>query len=590
MKSSHETNVEMDHSAQEHSGPTLGVSDNTASGQSGSDSTTPSLRSFPAITDHLNSNSEDPFDSAPNDPWHFTFTELRSMRSRMLSLENLESVSQNLSQQLQEVKGNTSTLQAQVSTNSQQLQASVAETSEIKAKVNQNCQHLQALKEGNSSMLTQADNNSKHIQQMESEISALKKMVQEQQQTIQDLQQVKNEFKQDKEDFSKKSHKAVTEMNKLVDAQREQVESFRVIRKDINDKSEAQAKKSEEQAQKISKLSHDFDHKSLKDQAFRKSHNIAIIGLSEQESKSSYAVAMRFFKNDLKIKKPEIDVAYRIGQPPPPESPYTRPLIVKFSKLSDRNMVWQMRNDIPQPEEQQEGQQQIKIQADLPTQLRKDVNTLYRVAKAASLIEEYKTAHVRDYALVLGDKEYTARQLETLPLPLRPSSLAVRKTETALIFFTKFCELSNHFPSTFHLQGKKFFNVEHYLALRKAELSQKQHLIEKASLLRDPAEAKSILNTLRKDHVKEWRADRFEIAKAGIKAKFTQDKRLSAYLSNTDNLQLGEASKDICWGIGMTMDDKHATVIEKWNPDGNMLGRILMQVREELKLNIAASK
>lgn len=99
---------------------------------------------------------------------------------------------------------------------------------------------------------------------------------------------------------------------------------------------------------------------------------------------------MSFFKNELKIKKPEIDVAYRIRQPPPQDSYYIRPLIVKFSKLSDRNAVWHMRNNVPQPEDQQEGQQPIKIQADLPRQLRKDINIglLYKVAKAASKMED----------------------------------------------------------------------------------------------------------------------------------------------------------------------------------------------------------
>lgn len=586
MKIILDINVDSDKSAQQHTGPLLGVSDNTASDQFESINMTappqPSPQSFPALPDSSKPNPEDPFSSDTSDPWHSTFTELRNMRSRMLSLGQVETVTQGISQQLQAVEQKTSAMETKISHNSQQLQTSIAETSKVKAKADQNYQQLQALKEGSSATLTQADNNSKQIKQMKTEIHALRKIVEDQQQTIRDLNQVKDEFKQDKEDFSKKSRNAVKEMNKLVDAQREQVESFRAIRKDINEKSETQARQSEKQAQQISKLAHDLDHKSLKDQAFRKSHNIAIIGLPEQESRSAYTTAMKFFKNELKIKKTDIDVAYRIGQPPPPTSSYTRPLIVKFSKLSDRNTVWQMRNDVPQPEEQEDGQQRIKIQADLPTQLRKDVNTLYKVAKAASMTEQYKSAHVRDYAIVLDGKEYSARQLETLPLPLRPS---VRKTETVLVFFTKFCELSNHYPSIFNVQGKKFYNVEHYLALRRAELSQQQHLIDKASLLQDPAEAKSILNSLRKDHVKEWQADRYEIAKVGIKAKFTQNKCLSSYLSNTEGLHLGEASKDICWGIGMTLEDKHATVVEKWNPQGNLLGRILMQVREELKLN-----
>lgn len=158
--------------------------------------------------------------------------------------------------------------------------------------------------------------------------------------------------------------------------------------------------------------------------------------------------------------------------------------------------------------------------------------------------------------MILNGKEYTAEQLETLPYVLRPSSLAIKKTDTALVFFSKFCELSNHFPSVFTYQDRKFYNMEHYLAVRRAEMSQQQYYIDKALNLHDPVEAKSILNALRTDHEEEWQRNRREIALLGIRAKFTQNKYLSSYLCKTDGLQLGEASKNQCWGIGMTLEDK----------------------------------
>lgn len=49
---------------------------------------------------------------------------------------------------------------------------------------------------------------------------------------------------------------------------------------------------------------------------------------------------MRFFKSELKLRKLDVEVAYRIGQPPPENSTYTRPLAVKFFWVSDRNLVW----------------------------------------------------------------------------------------------------------------------------------------------------------------------------------------------------------------------------------------------------------
>lgn len=340
-------------------------------------------------------------------------------------------------------------------------------------------------------------------------------------------------------------------MNKIVDAQREQVQTFKAVRDEVKQTSDSHGKQlskisqdSDSHGKQLSKISQDLDHQTLKYQAFRQCHNIVITGLAEHETLSAYAVARNFFKTELKIKNLDIDAAHRVGQHTPENTSYSRPIIVSFNRLSDRNAVWRKRNDIPQTD----GQQRIKIQADLPRQLREDIPTLYKVAKAASATHLYKSVYVKEYALFLDGKEYTAKQLETLPVPLRPSSLATQKTDTALVFFSKHCALSNHFPLIFTYQDNTFYNMEHYLAFRRAEISQKQFFIKKALELRDPVEAKSILNTLKKDHEEDWQKNRYEITATGIGAKFTQNKHLSNYLRATENLLLGEDSKDPCWG------------------------------------------
>lgn len=360
-------------------------------------------------------------------------------------------------------------------------------------------------------------------------------------------------------------------MNKLVNAQREQVETFRSIRDDVKQESKDQGKQ-------LVKISQDMDHHTLKYQAYRQYLNLVITGLPENENLSTYAVVRDFFKNELKIKKPDIEAAFRLGQLSKENLTYIRPIIVNFARPSDRNVIWRKRSDIPQ----YEGKQRIKIQADIPRKLREGLPILHKIAKEASLTEQYKSAYVRDYALILDGKEYTAQQLEMLPPMLRPSSLATRKTDTALVFFSKFCELSNHFPSVFTYQDNTFYSMEQYLAFRRAELSQKEYYIKKALELRDPVEAKSILNALRKDHEDEWRKNRHDIAVLGIRAKFNQNPNLASYLCKTAGLQLGEASKNPCWGIGMTLEDQHTTNVQKWHPEGNLLGKILMQIRDEL--------
>lgn len=482
-----------------------------------------------------------PLDSSPEDPWHNTYNELKVMRSRMGTLEKVEAATLNFAQQLQILTGNFSATEKKVSANT--------------------------------------DN----IKKMEEEIKKLRTTVENQQQTIQDLQKLKDDFKNI-------SHKNISEMNVLVDQQREQVETIRTLRQDI--KSDAQKQKEQLNTfqssqvsvhknlqQQITQAKEEADHKSLLHEAFKKRHNLIITNLPEKEDQNDTLEVNTFFKNQLKLtRKMHYDAVYRIGRSTQEDRSYNRPLLVKFSKLIDRNLVWRQRHDIPQAKDQPK----IKIQADLPKKLRDNTNILYRIIKAASGMEDFKSAFIRDFAIVLHGKQYTADNLELLPPPLRPSSLAVRESDEALVFFSRFCFLSNHFPSKFEHAGLTFHNMEHFLAFKKAELSQQDDIIRRALQTVDPVEAKSILNFLRKDYSQEWQKIREEVTMTGLREKFRQNKHLADLLKDTRKRKIGEASNDPCWGVGFTLDDPQVLDLNKWNKEGNLLGNLLMKLRSEL--------
>lgn len=423
---------------------------------------------------------------------------------------------------------------------------------------------------------------SEDIQKLKDEISSLQQTVAKQKDTMSALHKIKD-------DFARTSHKTVKEMNELVNAQRTQVEEFKTIRKNVQqdlhkhqdqiDGLETFKTEIQQDTQKqIKHASEEHAFQALKKEAFYNRYNLVITGMPEQEERTAYSVIMKFFKTDLKLKKLEVLESYRMGQAPLEGSTYSRPIMVIFAKTGHRNLVWKRRNHIPP----MEGGFRVKIQADLPKQLRDDVTILYKVLKAATAMAEYRNASIRDYALNLNGKIFTARQPEQLPLPLRPSSLSVRVSEEVLAFFTRYSILSNHFPATFQLQDKTFHTVEQYLAFRRAQISQQDHLVEKALHATDPIEAKSILNALRKENVQEWQEGRADIAIKGLRAKFTQNQQLLNYLRSTHGLTLGEASKNPVWGVGMTLEDEHLLDTTKWSESGNLLGSLLMQLRTEL--------
>lgn len=341
---------------------------------------------------------------------------------------------------------------------------------------------------------------------------------------------------------------------------------------------EVQSDVSQQINDKVNELSQDLSYKDLKERAFNNRYNLVITGLSEDANKSAKNLVYDFFKTNLKVKDLDIYSAYRIGTSFQDDTTYARPILVQFSHLPHRNKVWKKRMNI----NNNEGNTPIRIQADLPKKLREDVQVLYRVAKAAALIPKYHSAVVRDYALLLDGREYLPRELESLPFPIRPSTLATRVSDEAMIFFSKHSILSNHHPSKFQLQGITFNNVEHYLAHKRALLSGQQSIIQRALNLKDPTEAKGILNSLKKDHTREWAENRATWATEAVRAKFLQNPDLATSLCATEGKQLGEASRNPVWAIGKDLDDPEALDISKWSSSGNLLGKTIMAVREEI--------
>lgn len=99
---------------------------------------------------------------------------------------------------------------------------------------------------------------------------------------------------------------------------------------------------------------------------------------------------------------------------------------------------------------------------------------------------------------------------------------------------------------------------------------------------REPADHKVILNTLRSNQPEVWKEKAKDYILQATRAKFGQNEHLSDFLIETHPLQLGEASKNQIWGIGLTLDSTEVFDCSKWNAQGNLLGKTLEMVRDEL--------
>lgn len=113
-------------------------------------------------------------------------------------------------------------------------------------------------------------------------------------------------------------------------------------------------------------------------------------------------------------------------------------------------------------------------------------------------------------------------------------------------------------------------------------MSGKQHLITRALHTSDPVKCKAILTDLKTNSDQAWNQQLEETITTGLRAKFQQNPSLARFLCDTHPRMIGEASPDKKWGIGLTLVSPDVLDTDKWEKKGNLLGKRLVAIREEL--------
>lgn len=130
-------------------------------------------------------------------------------------------------------------------------------------------------------------------------------------------------------------------------------------------------------------------------------------------------------------------------------------------------------------------------------------------------------------------------------------------------------EFSNFSPHRIHLDGKMWPTSEHYFQ------AQKFHDVayrERIRTAHSPMDAANLGRDRKQKLRRDWESVKVDVMRNAVRAKFSQHAELTALLLSTGDAKLVEhTTNDAYWGDG---------------GDGrgrNMLGQILMQVREALR-------
>jgi len=133
----------------------------------------------------------------------------------------------------------------------------------------------------------------------------------------------------------------------------------------------------------------------------------------------------------------------------------------------------------------------------------------------------------------------------------------------------EFGEFSNFAAFSFTLDGERWPTSEHYFQAQKFEDEAYRQKVRKAN---SPMLAARLGRDRKQKLRRDWESVKVGIMRAAVLAKFTQHEELQALLLSTGQAKLVEHTEnDDYWGDGGDGSGK------------NMLGRILMQVRDSLR-------
>ena len=142
----------------------------------------------------------------------------------------------------------------------------------------------------------------------------------------------------------------------------------------------------------------------------------------------------------------------------------------------------------------------------------------------------------------------------------------------------------NWYPAEFDYAGRHYLHSEQFMMYQKVMMFGQTALGDEIMRTADPEQCK-ILGREFFDGFDAalWKRTRFVVVKRGIRAKFAQNPSMMETLLATGNAILAECSpRDKDWGILLSTSDPEVQDITKWRGE-NLLGQVLMEVREELR-------
>ena len=257
-------------------------------------------------------------------------------------------------------------------------------------------------------------------------------------------------------------------------------------------------------------------------------------------------------------------------------------IIARFQHYTDRERVWLNRYKLKQTT--------YYIAEDFPNAIISKRRQLYPIYKAAKNLPTYqRKVSMRGEKLVLNGRNYTCQDADEMPKEIHPGKLAQRSNDTTIVFggsTSSHHVLSNFYnvKNNFVYEHRSYSSAEQAFQHKKARVAGDLNKQREIMFNADPVVQKNLGHEVRGlDHA-SWDKDKCSILKEILISKFTQHEQLKQFLMDTRDKTLAEANgRDSYFAIGLPLTHPDVLDQTKWADNSNHLGRILMEIRQELR-------
>lgn len=324
-------------------------------------------------------------------------------------------------------------------------------------------------------------------------------------------------------------------------------------------------------------------------ESYGRRENLVIRGIPEQidedENKCVAAVKRSFIEkvgiNADVVNKMVFQRCHRLGdidEKSRPNNSYTRPIIVRFLDFNARKLIWGQRFDITDSK--------YSLSENYANRVENKRRLLYPIMKQAKKSKKYQKVFIRGDTLYLDRKQYRVDDnLDELPTELHPKQFSSRSNSDWIIFggiHSVYNYMSNYYPHKVTHSDIDHPTAEHAYQYAKATHFNDIQSANKILGALTPAAAKVFGNQVKGFNATVWNGEKEKTMLSIVRNKFSDNSELAGLLKETEGKSLAEAGKSKSFAIGMSLNDPNLFNTSKWPQNCNILGRCLMEIRNEL--------